>query len=1511
MNWIEPSLSDEGDGFIEGGSKRITLIKNVLSKFGFDLESEDYFARLDKDTIHIGENISIADLFIRLISMLSKFRGLDQDFHSLIFFGYPKNEEAINKIIEQWSEHILWGRFFLKAICAYNWNKNETKIITSEGNWRGEGDYTDKIIDIYNKFSPIIKDIINKELKRLNEEFRIDDFNPNVFELIPEEKPFGQIVIDYYLNQPIKEALNNNILVIDEDGVLHKNPNYQLLPSIRTLVRILDREDNLSSWNRCAYNIAQISDFTNFRWVGKIGRYDIEKGTFYLNDGKSLTVYIFRDFKTNKIDLAIPLRGRYIECNNISRAEILEKLSKEDSIEPTNLINKYEEFFSLLSENGYPIFEGTEHPSREDVRRIQCNFKKNIIPQIYTGIALTGLPIVQGCVSGKAIFKDNVTEPKDCRDKILVVGSVNPDDIAYLKECKGIVVRYGSALAHIFIIAHGLNKPVVILNNLPSKGWNIKYETFEEELGIYKGVAYFYRKKRRFESITLELDDVVRVNGWQGKAYVFKNEQIKNIVDLLDKLIDGKINIESFVDFIKNIKDIEVIKFLLFELLVNRVFKNIPEEENIIINILNAIEENVYLNKDEIDTYLRHTGENLSCYLDEYIEKLKKDIEEKTICITNIYEYLYRINEDLESVRFVYRIASLNGISKFDEIRREVYKIVYLKLALFKEDIRKELESIYRVEGLNLLPLLALKNKLEISGINHSNYISKVVNKLEEFKQHIDKEKKLLLIEEVTSEVYDHLSPKASKLGDLMLLLKDSDFKVPEGFIFTSKCYREFIDNYRFDNTSLEKKIKEIISRKDKTLKEIVEEIKALFIHPLAKELFKDLFSKEIEEVLKLLGEDTPKIVRSAALNTEDQRERSFAGMYESISWIFTRERLIEAILNVWASLFNEKVIEYLNYNLEDIKNIEDYVENASMDVIIQKMINSSKSAIIFSIDIADDDLFSVLICAGWGLGEGIERYSQDTDRITYDKRTGRIKTVIGYKNKKVIGNINSKLKEFVDVEDSMKDKEVFNNEEIEEIVRVTELIEQYYCYPVNIEIAIEGDKKYCIQVRDITDLHIVEGNKIYQEMREKFSEVDKEDLNSLLGNIFEDRNINWLTNGLFVGSIPIHELGHLALSKLQHIDVEFRLKDLFKGKIGVWRAPPLVRLAGILTNLVIGGLSLLFLLNFNLPLYISLPLFYLFITNIIQFILEPVFSLILKKGDLYEAIKFKDCYRGISKEFGKSIEKKGVIITFPFVFTPLMGINNFILNHRIEWLIVGIAITLFLSLGISIFANKKARLFKEYFWFRDAYDIVRELFYEKNSIEFIVKLLGSRNPEKKEVVKDILKRFASIEIKDIRSKPYSAYKKSAAQFLVSLYDLIESQLTEEERKNRIDKLIDTLYKGYGRDFIELALKIKDKAIKEATLIVIAEFLKTSKNEVVNEILSGLVKRYAKHLLVSSLFNLRKLYFKYPHLVAYLLAPLLENLFFSLPAIFILWFLPHLWSILAVSLAIFILCSYL
>ncbi|MCM8824088.1 MAG: ATP-binding protein, partial [Candidatus Omnitrophica bacterium] len=246
----------------------------------------------------------------------------------------------------------------------------------------------------------------------------------------------------------------------------------------------------------------------------------------------------------------------------------------------------------------------------------------------------------------------------------------------------------------------------------------------------------------------------------------------------------------------------------------------------------------------------------------------------------------------------------------------------------------------------------------------------------------------------------------------------------------------------------------------------------------------------------------------------------------------------------------------------------------------------------------------------------------------------------------------------------------------------------------------------------------------------------------------------------------------------------------------------------------------------------------------------NPILEEVVKNNGMIIEEIFEDtfvyCIYKKDKRYLINFDEISVICPFIFI-NPLT-----ILHFSSEAVVFSIGVVLFIfivTLLISYWINKKARLFKEYFWFRDAEDIVRELFYEKSSIEFIIKLLGSRNLEKREVAKDILKRFANIEIKNIQSKPYSAYKKAVAQFLVSLYELMENKLTEEERRIKIDNLINTLYSGYGRDFIELALKINDEAIREVALIVIAEFLKTSKNEVINEILSGLVNKYARHIL--------------------------------------------------------------
>ncbi|MCM8823766.1 MAG: SidJ-related pseudokinase, partial [Candidatus Omnitrophica bacterium] len=66
-----------------------------------------------------------------------------------------------------------------------------------------------------------------------------------------------------------------------------------------------------------------------------------------------------------------------------------------------------------------------------------------------------------------------------------------------------------------------------------------------------------------------------------------------------------------------------------------------------------------------------------------------------------------------------------------------------------------------------------------------------------------------------------------------------------------------------------------------------------------------------------------------------------------------------------------------------------------------------------------------------------------------------------------------------------------------------------------------------------------------------------------------------------------------------------------------------------------------------------------------------------------------------------------------------------------------------------------------------------------------------------------------------------------------------------------------------------------------------------------------------KSLLISSLFSLNRLYFKYPRLTAYVFAPLLENLCLALPSVLILWLLPSLWALCMVSLTVFITVLYL
>ena len=298
---------------------------------------------------------------------------------------------------------------------------------------------------------------------------------------------------------------------------------------------------------------------------------------------------------------------------------------------------------------------------------------------------------------------------------------------------------------------------------------------------------------------------------------------------------------------------------------------------------------------------------------------------------------------------------------------------------------------------------------------------------------------------------------------------------VPPGFVVTAQAY-----DYFLEKGGLKEQIKKLLENLDyedtEKLNEITKQIRDLIL--------KTDFPKEIEEevienyeildvdelkeskggaldILKSSAEPIFVAVRSSA-TAEDLADASFAGQQDSFVNIKGNSSLILHIKKCFASLFTARATYYRNK-----KGFEH--EKVSLAVVVQKMVDSDKSGVIFSKDPAHQN-DNIIIEAVWGLGEGIV-----SGRITPDKYLVSQEIEITDKkiaNKKVaITRDSGGNQEIVKLREEKAKHQVLKNYEITKLAEIAQKLEEHYQKPQDIEFAIEGEEIFIVQTRPVTTI--------------------------------------------------------------------------------------------------------------------------------------------------------------------------------------------------------------------------------------------------------------------------------------------------------------------------------------------------------------------------------------------------------------------------------------------------------
>ncbi len=303
---------------------------------------------------------------------------------------------------------------------------------------------------------------------------------------------------------------------------------------------------------------------------------------------------------------------------------------------------------------------------------------------------------------------------------------------------------------------------------------------------------------------------------------------------------------------------------------------------------------------------------------------------------------------------------------------------------------------------------------------------------------------------------------KGANLGELMR----NEIPVPNGFVVDSLTFREFMKTTGILDKVLESLDFDVDD--SRLLEERSREIRKLIESTEIPEKIRKEIEDAYEELCKQEGEEVFVAIRSSA-TAEDLPEASFAGQQDTYLNIKGKDKVVEYVKKCWSSLYTPRAIFYRieqNFRHEDV----------SIAVVVQKMVNSEKSGVMFTSHPVTGEKVAI-IEATWGLGEALVSGKVSPDTYVYDRTSRKIvEKKLGSKEIMIVRD--SKTGENVEVEVDRKKREIYalSDEEIEKLVAIGEVIESLYNHPQDVEWAEEKGNFYIVQTRPVTTIRKEEG---------------------------------------------------------------------------------------------------------------------------------------------------------------------------------------------------------------------------------------------------------------------------------------------------------------------------------------------------------------------------------------------------------------------------------------------------
>jgi pyruvate, water dikinase len=303
----------------------------------------------------------------------------------------------------------------------------------------------------------------------------------------------------------------------------------------------------------------------------------------------------------------------------------------------------------------------------------------------------------------------------------------------------------------------------------------------------------------------------------------------------------------------------------------------------------------------------------------------------------------------------------------------------------------------------------------------------------------------------------DTAGGKGANLGELT----NAGFAVPRGFVVTADAYLTSIEA-----GGARQRLRELAAYTDPDSPAALAAAASQAQQLIRDVPFSVTLTEAVAKAYQELGDNVRVAVRSSG-TTEDAGDTSFAGMNATFTNVAGIDDLLSRVRDCWMSLFGERVVAY--------RAQEGVVDEPAIAVIVQQMVDSEISGVMFSVDpsVGRDQL---VIEAVRGLGEAIVSGMVEPDTYLVGRVAGEsgeleIRSIrVGQQRRMIVHDAKGRDKT-VDLDSRIGGSRFLDDAQVVELARLGLAVEQHYGRPQDIEWAWADGEIWLVQSRPITTL--------------------------------------------------------------------------------------------------------------------------------------------------------------------------------------------------------------------------------------------------------------------------------------------------------------------------------------------------------------------------------------------------------------------------------------------------------